>query len=94
MAEKPSENSEENPVSWLLVEPGWRVEGRGGAELGTVAEVLGDPELDIFSGVAVSTGLLSATRVVDAAAVSEIRDGLVVLDLDEDELERLERYDV
>lgn len=86
-------NGEERPVSWLVVESGWRVESRDGAEVGTVAEVLGEPELDIFSGIAVSTGRLSPTRVVDAAAVSEIRDGLVVLDLDEGELDRLPRHE-
>jgi hypothetical protein len=86
-------HDEQRPVSWLVVESGWRVESRDGSEIGTVAEVLGEPELDIFSGIAVSTGLRSPRRLVDASAVSEIRDGLVVLDLDQLELDRLPRHD-
>lgn len=51
-----------DPVSWLLVEPGWDVVGSDGKELGTVHEVLGDTGADIFDGLAVSPGLLRSPR--------------------------------
>ena len=47
-----------DPVSWFLVERGWKVVGRDGAELGTVEEALGDENADIFDGLAVAIGLL------------------------------------
>jgi hypothetical protein len=70
------------PVSWLVIEKGWRVLGRGGAELGVVDEVLGDADVDIFNGLNVSSGMLSAPRYVPAERVVEIREGEIELDLD------------
>ena len=69
-----------DPVSWKVVEPGWRVLGPSGKELGTIDEVLGDPEADIFHGLSVATGLLARRTEVPAERVSEIREGEVVLD--------------
>ena len=31
-----------DPVSWLMIEPGWRVEAADGEEVGRVLEVTGD----------------------------------------------------
>jgi uncharacterized protein YrrD len=73
--------SHPDPVSWKVVEPGWRVTG-GGGELGTVDEVLGDLDADIFNGLRVTSGLL-ATTYVPAERVREIREGEVVLDGDD-----------
>jgi uncharacterized protein YrrD len=70
------------PVSWFLVEPGWRVLGAGGDELGTVDEVLGDEEADIFNGLRVHSGLLGSRTYVPAERVTEIREGEIVLDSD------------
>ena len=42
------------PVSWIVIEPGWKVVGRDGEELGRVDEVIGDSNADIFNGLAVS----------------------------------------
>jgi uncharacterized protein YrrD len=68
------------PASWLVVERGWRVLGPDGDELGTVDEVLGDEEADIFNGLRVSSGLLGKPTYVPAERVAEIREGEVVLD--------------
>ena len=67
------------PVSWLLVEPGWRVRASDGEEVGTVAEVQGAADDDIFHGLTVSTGLLSANRFVAASLVAGIVEGEVTL---------------
>lgn len=71
------------PVSWLVIEKGWRVIGRGEVELGIVDEVLGDADADIFNGLNVSSGILSSPRYVPAECVVAIREGEIELDLDD-----------
>jgi uncharacterized protein YrrD len=68
-----------DPVSWKVVERGWKVCSAAGEELGHVDEVLGDAEADIFDGLSVSKGLLSGTEYVPAERVAEIRDGEIVV---------------
>jgi uncharacterized protein YrrD len=80
-----------DPVSWLVVEPGWSVVGRDGAALGTVDEVLGDTEGDIFNGLNVSPGLLRSARYVSAERVNAITEGRVEVDLTVGEFERLDQ---
>ncbi len=75
-----------DPVSWFLIERGWIVEAADGTDLGLVDEVLADEEKDIFSGIAVSSGLFHNTRAVDAGDVAEISDGRVRLRVSADEL--------
>ena len=48
-----------DPVSWLVIEPGWKVTDARGAAAGRVAEVAGDEQLDIFDGLVVETGYVS-----------------------------------
>jgi uncharacterized protein YrrD len=81
------------PVSWLVVEPGWTVTTSDGAEIGKVHEVLGDKNADIFDGLAVSPGLLKRPRYVPAESVTEIREGEVVLDFSADAFEQCPEYD-
>ena len=78
-----------NPVSWLVVERGWKVTDRDGGQVGTVEEVLGEHERDIFDGLAVATKLLGKARYVPAERVAAIYEGLVELDLSGDEVSRL-----
>jgi len=81
-----------DPVSWLVIENGWTVLDRSAEQVGKVAEVVGDPELDIFTGLAVSTGLLASARYVAAERVQRIVEGEVHLDLSRDEVARLPDY--
>ncbi|HUQ21431.1 MAG TPA: hypothetical protein VM049_00285 [Gaiellaceae bacterium] len=62
-----------DPVSWLLVEPGWAVVDAHGKKVGKVAEVLGDEQVDIFHGLLVGGEEILAERV------AEIREGEVRL---------------
>jgi hypothetical protein len=78
-----------DPVSWLLIEPGWDVVASDGTKVGTVHEVIGDTGADIFDGLAVSPGILKGSKYVPAERVGEIVEGRVELDLLSDELERL-----
>ena len=82
-----------DPVSWLVIEPGWKVVGSGGEPLGQVAEVVGDQNADIFGGLVVSPGLLRRKVYVPAEAVTAIVEGSIELDLTPAVFERLEQYE-
>ena len=82
-----------DPVSWLLIESGWSVVDREGNSVGKVFEVVGDTSVDIFDGLAISTGLLGKPRYVPAERVGDIVEGEVELELTKDEIDRLPEYD-
>ena len=71
-----------DPVSWLMIEPGWRVDASDGTEVGRVEEVTGDSNIDIFDGLSVSSSMLGAPRYVPAEQVGLITDGVVHLTVD------------
>ena len=66
----------DDPVSWLMIEPGWRVVSSDGTDVGRVDEVTGDSEHDIFDGLSVSK------KYVPAEQVGEITGGVVHLTVD------------
>lgn len=82
-----------DPVSWLVIEPGWSVETADGKDVGKVVEVVGDSGSDIFNGLAISTGLLGKDRYVPAERVGSIVEGTVRLELAESDVDGLEEYD-
>jgi uncharacterized protein YrrD len=82
-----------DPVSWLVVEPGWRVVSAEGAYVGTVRDVVGDTGKDIFNGLSVAPGLLKAAKYVPAESVGTITEGRVELTLSEDEFDALGRHE-
>lgn len=82
-----------DPVSWLVVQRGWAVVGADEQELGTVDEVLGDEETDIFNGLTVTHGIVSRPTYVPAERVGTIREGTVELDLDRAAFDRLDPYE-
>ena len=73
-----------DPVSWLLIEPGWEVVDSSGERVGKVDEVEGDRENDIFSGLQVAPHLLGKAEFVPAERVGEITEGRVQLAADGD----------
>jgi hypothetical protein len=81
-----------DPVSWLVIEAGWKVVDTAGEEIGTVEEVVGDSGEDIFDGLAVNTALLDRPRYVPSERVQEITEGEVRLSMTADELERMDEY--
>lgn len=83
----------DEPVSWLMIEPGWSVVSADGQEIGTVEEVVGDTGEDIFNGLAVSTGLLGKPKYVPAERVGAIIEGEVRVDLPAQAVEDLEDHD-
>jgi hypothetical protein len=61
-------------VSWLMIEPGWKVVDANGDDVGRVRSVRGDENADIFDGLDLTSG-----EVVAAERVGEIVEGCIRL---------------
>jgi hypothetical protein len=81
-----------DPVSWFVIEPGWKVVDAEGHEVGSVDEVAGDSNDDIFNGLSISTSLLGKPRYVPSEQVGTITEGRVHLKLTKDQIERLGEF--
>jgi hypothetical protein len=81
-----------DPVSWLLIEPGWRIEAANGEEVGRVLEVTGDSGADIFDGLVIASSLFDQPRYVPSELIGEIVDGRVRLNLDHAAVEALPEF--
>jgi hypothetical protein len=68
-----------DPVSWLQIEQGWNVLASDGSSVGTVAQVEGDKQADIFDGLAVECGEPKQVRYVAGEQVGAITPGVVML---------------
>lgn len=87
-----SERTSGDPVSWLLIRPGWKVVTSDGATLGEVDEIAGDEDRDVFDGLAVATSALGKPRYVPSEDVGEIDDGVVHLTVTLTDAERYREY--
>ena len=81
-----------DPVSWLLIRPGWKVVDADGSGIGAVDEVLGDDTVDIFDGLAVAMSALGAPRYVPAEQVGTITDGVVHLTITHEQAMQLGEF--
>ncbi|HUJ55209.1 MAG TPA: PRC-barrel domain-containing protein [Gaiellaceae bacterium] len=79
-----------DPVSWKAVEKGWAVYDREGEQVGTVHEIAGDTEHDIFDGFGVKTGTLGPVKYVPAEIVASIAVGEVRLEISGNEVAPLD----
>jgi hypothetical protein len=83
-----------DPVAWKVVERGWAVVASDGGAVGKVNEVLGDPEADIFDGLAVGAGaILDRPLYVPSESVGPIEEGTVHLTIDAEEYGRSQPYE-
>ena len=82
-----------DPVSWLLIEPGWHVVAANGDAIGKVEAVTGDSNADIFDGLAVATEMLARPTYVPAEQVGTITDGTVQLKLERGAFDALGEYE-
>jgi hypothetical protein len=78
-----------DPVSWLVIEPGWNVVDADGNHVGRVEEVVGDTGADIFNGLLISTGLFGGKRYVPGEQIGLITDGHVRLKLTGEQVKHL-----
>jgi hypothetical protein len=85
--------SNRDPVSWFVIEPGWKVVDAQGREVGSVDEVVGDSSDDIFNGLSISTSLLGRPRYVPSEQVGTITQGRVQLKLTKDQIGRLGEFE-
>jgi hypothetical protein len=82
-----------DPVSWFVIEPGWKVVDAQGEEVGSVDEVVGDSSDDIFNGLSVSMSLLGRPRYVPSEQVGAITQGRVQLKLTKDQIGHLGEFE-
>ena len=80
-------------VSWLVIEPGWKVVDAQGEEVGSVDEVVGDSSDDIFNGLSISTSLLGRPRYVPSEQVAAITQEHVQLKLTNDQIHHLGEFE-
>jgi len=72
-----------------MIEPGWRVLGSDGVELGAVDQVVGDSVAGIFNGLAIVSGVFGGPRYVEAERVAGIYQGCIQVDIDSAAAEQL-----
>ena len=77
----------------MTLEKGTTVLSSDGEELGTIAEVVADRQKDIFSGLTISSGLLSTNRFAPAAIVEDMSPTSVRLSITASEAAALEDYE-
>ena len=80
-------------VSWKAIEADAEVVAADGGVAGRVSRVVGDPDADVFSGLAVVTRTLAGERFVAAERVKRIWPDRVELDLTRESLEGLPEYE-
>lgn len=70
-----------DPTAWTMIEPGWDVLDSGGTKIGSITEVEGDAQLDIFDGIRVRHGadILTEPEYIPAERVGAIEVGTVHL---------------
>jgi sporulation protein YlmC with PRC-barrel domain len=83
----------ERRIAWTILKRGHDIVTSDGNKVGTVKEVVGDEDQDIFSGVTYSPGLTQPDLFVPADSISEITDQGVVLTLDHAGAAALEPYE-
>jgi hypothetical protein len=83
-----------DPVSWKVVERGWSVVSSDGEDVGKVDQVIGDPDADIFDGLAVGAGtVLGKPLYVPSEQVGPIEEGTVHLTIDAEAYGRSDPYE-
>jgi len=81
-----------DPVSWLMIRPGWKVYASDGTEVGAVDEVTGDDNADIFDGLAFARSTFAKPTYVPAESVGPITEGRIELTLTTEQVDALGEY--
>jgi uncharacterized protein YrrD len=85
--------TERPQVSWKAIEGNAVVFSSEGEAVGKVKQVVGDTDADVFTGLAVSLGVLERPRLVPSERVRSIWPDRVDVDLTKSEIEALEDYE-
>ena len=86
-------SSREPQASWKAIEADAKVFTSDGFGVGSVSKVVGDPVADVFTGLAVSKGLIGKPKFVPSERVTGIWPSRVEIDVTQDEFESLEEYE-
>lgn len=86
------QDEEERPVSWKVVLEHTPVTAVGGDDVGTVAEILGSEQEDIFHGIVVSLGVLQRHVFVPAEQIASITNRRIEIGLDDEAVRNLPAY--
>ena len=78
------------PVAWKVIERGWAVFDSAGERVGTIDQIVGDTEADIFDGVAIDDSVFGPKKYVPSEDVERIEDGAVYLNIPGDRIATLE----
>src|SRR5436189_284203 len=81
-----------DPVSWLQIEQGWNIVTSDGLIVGTVAQVEGDKQSDIFDGLAVESRQPTQIWYVPGEQVGAIYPGEVTLKIASADIGTLEPF--
>ena len=80
-------------VSWKAIEANAPVFSSEGEAVGKVSQVVGDPDADVFTGLAVSVDLLGPARLVPSERVQSIWPNRVDVSMTKAQIEALEPYE-
>ncbi len=84
--------SNEQQLSWLVIESGWSVVSSDGDEVGHVESIVGDSDEDVFNGLSISTSFFENPRYVPSERVGRIFHDRVELLFTFAEVERLDEF--
>ncbi len=84
---------EEPQVSWKVIDSGAEVVSSDGEKTAKVSRVVGDTDADVFTGLAVTVGILGGERFVASEHVQEIRPDQIQVDLSKAAMESLPEYE-
>ena len=83
----------EPQVSWKAIEPDAVVVSSDGQRAGAFSRIVGDPDADVFTGLAIVIDRLGGERFVAAERVRGIWPNRVELDLTADEIGGLPKHE-
>ena len=83
----------EPEVSWKAIAENARVFAADGKEVAKVSSVVGDPDADVFTGLAISVNILGRDRFVPSEQVAAIWPERVELRMSAAEIERLPEHE-
>ncbi len=84
---------EEPEVSWKVIDSGAEVVSSDGEKAAKVSRVVGDADADVFSGLAVTVGILSGERFIPSEHVQGIWPDRIQVGLDKADIESLPEYE-
>jgi sporulation protein YlmC with PRC-barrel domain len=84
---------QEPQVSWKIIDSGAEIVSSDGEKVAKVSRVVGDPDADVFTGLAVNVGILRGERFIASEHVQGIWPNRIQVDLSKADIESLPEYE-